>query len=133
MGSAVAMSARISMGAVAAMSTHIYGGSSSHEYAYPWGQQQPWVRISMGAAAAMSAHIYGGSSVIRMIIRNPPWRSGDPQGIPTLAWGGDRTAIPTPSPTPPHPTLAFPLGIPTPIRSVSRRYSRSRGGRLLNI
>jgi len=32
----------------------------------------------MGAAVAMSAHIYKGSSVIRMIIRNPPWRSGDP-------------------------------------------------------
>jgi len=30
------------MGAVVAMSAHIYGGSSSssHEYAYLWGQQQ---------------------------------------------------------------------------------------------
>jgi len=26
------------MGAAAAMSAHIHGGSSSHEYAYPWGQ-----------------------------------------------------------------------------------------------
>jgi len=48
----------------------------------------------MGAAVVvvMSARIYGGSSVIRMIIRNPPWRSGDPQGIPT------------PPQAPPHPT-----------------------------
>jgi len=32
------------MGAAAAavaMSAHIYGGSSSHECAYLWGQQQP--------------------------------------------------------------------------------------------
>jgi len=36
------------------------------------------VRASMGAVVTMSAHIYGGSSVIRIIIRNPPWRSGDP-------------------------------------------------------
>jgi len=43
--------------AAAAMSAHIYGGSSSHECAYLWGQQQP---------------------VITMIIRNPSWRSGDP-------------------------------------------------------
>jgi len=43
------------------------------------------------AAAAMSAHIYGGSSVIRMIIRNPPWRSGDP--------------YPTPHPTLPHASI----------------------------
>jgi len=27
--------------AVAAMSAHIYGGNSSHECAYLWGQQQP--------------------------------------------------------------------------------------------
>jgi len=27
------------MGAAAAMSAHIHGGSSSHECAYPWGQQ----------------------------------------------------------------------------------------------
>jgi len=26
------------MGAAVAMSAHIYGGSSSHECAYPWGQ-----------------------------------------------------------------------------------------------
>jgi len=32
---------RASMGAAAAMSAHIYGGSSSHECAYLWGQQQP--------------------------------------------------------------------------------------------
>jgi len=38
---------RISMGAVVAMSAHIYGGSSSHECA---------------AVVAMSARIYGGSS-----------------------------------------------------------------------
>jgi len=28
------------MGAAVAMSAHIYGGSSSHECAYLWGQQQ---------------------------------------------------------------------------------------------
>ncbi len=32
----------------------------------------------MGAVVAMSTHIYRGSSVIRIIIRNPPWRSRDP-------------------------------------------------------
>jgi len=69
----------------------------------------------MGAAAAMSAHIYGGSSVIRMIIRNPPWRSGDPQGIPT-------PPHPTPSPTPidPHARLGWGLHLdphPTPRQS----------------
>jgi len=32
---------RASMGAAAVMSAHIYGGSSSHECAYLWGQQQP--------------------------------------------------------------------------------------------
>ncbi len=70
------------------------------------------VRASMGAAAAMSAHIYGGSSVIRIIIRNPPWRSGDPQGIPTpphpsLEWGSNRDPYPTPHPTPPHASIPF--------------------------
>jgi len=32
---------RASMGAAAAMSARIYGGSSSHECAHLWGQQQP--------------------------------------------------------------------------------------------
>jgi len=59
---------------------------------------------------AMSAHIYGGSSVIRMIIRNPPWRSGDPQGMPpppppSLEWGSNRDPYPTPYPTLPHASI----------------------------
>jgi len=32
---------RASIGAAAAMSAHIYRGSSSHECAHLWGQQQP--------------------------------------------------------------------------------------------
>jgi len=60
----------------------------------------------------MSAHIYRGSSVIRMIIRNPLWRCGDPNGIPTpphpsLGWGSNRDPYPTPHPTPPHASIPF--------------------------
>jgi len=60
------------------------------------------VRASMGAAAAMSAHIYGGSSVIRMIIRNPPWRSGDPHPTPPQLGVGIEPR--SPPHAPPHPT-----------------------------
>jgi len=60
----------------------------------------------------MSAHIYRGSSVIRMIIRNPPWRNRDPQGIPTLphlslGWGSNRDFYPTSYFTLPHASIPF--------------------------